>query len=447
MRRLVHPMRLAVLLCGAVLVAVGVAASAAAAPPTPSTGAQAIHEQRDDSEGDDGAQKTCTPISVATTDYLLDVVSTLPNYFGLPAKIDIHRVRPVYANDACGHQLGPRHSAILLHGRTLDVSPLDVQYQDYSLMRAMALAGIDSFAFNQLGYGLSSRFGMDDPCNVSNSQDVSLPGHPGNQQNTFLVPNPLAAECEHTDHSVFMTSQSAVDQLDQVIQYVQSTTGDAKVSLFSWSQGGEVVGGYLAQPDKKHNVANAVFLSSVFGSPSQQPPPPYPTWPTGLGDYSRLVGVFSINPACPGQRDPNILAPLWASIRARDPIGASWGSTDPATGGVFRWPTAIRWGWGPAEAAEVTVPTMIVSPLEDKIVLPSVQTTLYQALGSEKKVIVRVDCASHAMPLEGSTNAFGWRGPHITLQDATIEWMLHNTYQGAETGAFHARVDGTVVAE
>ncbi len=211
MRRLVQPGRLAVLLCGAALVAIGVAASAAAAQPTPGTGAQAIHEQRDDAEGDDGAQKTCTPISVETTDYLLDVVSTLPNYFGLPAKIDIHRVRPVYPNDGCSHQLGPRHTAILLHGRTLDVSGFDVQYQDYSLMRAMALAGIDSFAFNQLGYGLSSRFGMDDPCNVSNSQDVSLPGHPGNQQNTFLVPNPLAAECEHTDHSVFMTSQSGIN--------------------------------------------------------------------------------------------------------------------------------------------------------------------------------------------------------------------------------------------
>jgi pimeloyl-ACP methyl ester carboxylesterase len=447
MKRLVQPVGRAALLCVAVLMAAGVAASAAAALPKADTRPQAIDDRRDHAEGGDEAQKTCTPISVATTDYLLNVVSTLPNYFGLPAKIDIHRVRPVYTNDACSHQLGPRHAAILLHGRTLDASGFDVQYQDYSLMRAMALAGIDSFAFNQLGYGLSSRFGMDNPCNVSNSRDVSLPGHPGNQQNTFLVPNPLAAECEHADNSVFMTSQSAVDQLDQVIQYVQRTTGDAKVSLFSWSQGGEVVGGYLAQSDKKHNVANAVFLSSVFGSPSQQPPPPYPTWPTGLGDYSRLVGVFSINPACPGQRDPNILAPLWTSIRARDPIGASWGTTDPATGGVFRWPTAIRWGWGPAEAAEVTVPAMIVSPLEDKVVPPSVQTSIYQALGSERKVIVRVDCASHAIAWEGSTNAFGWSGPHTTLQDATIEWMLHNTYQGATTGAFHAKVDGTVVGE
>ena len=103
MRRLTHPVRLAVLLCGAVLVAAGVAASAAAAPPTFGTGPQAIHEQRDDSEGDNGAQKTCTPISVETTDYLLDVVSTLPNYFGLPAKIDIHT--------ACDPSIRTMHAA------------------------------------------------------------------------------------------------------------------------------------------------------------------------------------------------------------------------------------------------------------------------------------------------------------------------------------------------
>jgi pimeloyl-ACP methyl ester carboxylesterase len=406
--------------------------------------AQSDDDQGDDDQGGDEGQEPCTPIRLETTDYLLDVTSTLPNYYGLPATIDIHRVRPVYRHGRCSHHFRP---AILLHGRTLDMSGFDVQYADYSLMDAMASAGIDSFAFNQLGYGLSSRFGIDDPCNVSNSHDVSLPGHPGNQQSTFLVPNPLANECEHSDHSVFMTSQSAVDQLDQVIQHVQSTTGNARVSLFSWSQGGEVVGGYLAQPGNRQNVANAVFLASVFGSPSQQPPPPYPTWPTGLGDYARLTGVFSINPACAGQRDPNILAPLWAGVRARDPIGAGWGSTDPVTGGVFRWPTAIRWGWGAAEAAMVTVPSMVVSPMEDRIVAPALETSLYEALASEKKVIVRIDCASHPAAWEGSTNPSGWGGPHTTLQDATIEWMSHATYQGETHGAFRAKVDGTVVAE
>jgi hypothetical protein len=107
-------------------------------------------------------QEPCTPI-LETTDYLLDVTSTLPNYYGLPAEIDIHRVRPVYRNGRCSHHFRPRHAAILLHGRTLDMSGFDVQYADYSLMDAMASAGIDSFAFNQLGYGLSSRFGSTIP--------------------------------------------------------------------------------------------------------------------------------------------------------------------------------------------------------------------------------------------------------------------------------------------
>jgi pimeloyl-ACP methyl ester carboxylesterase len=244
-----------------------------------------------------------------------------------------------------------------------------------------------------------------------------------------------------------MTSQAAWDQLDQVVRHVLSTTGDTQVSLFAWSMGGTVVGGYLAQPDRQDSIKNVVFLSSVFGLLSQQPPLPYPSWPTGLSNIAGLTGLFSINPACGGQRDPHIVPPLWSSVRARDPLGATWGSSDPATGGVFRWPTAIRWGWGPAEAARVTVPTMVISPLEDKVILPGVQTSLHESLASEQKVIVRIDCGSHAAPWEGSTNASGWGGPHTTVQSAVVEWMLHATYQGASTGAFRAKVDGTVVAE
>ena len=404
---------------------------------------------RSDGQSGEHVRKACVPLGLETTDYLLDVVSTLPSYFGLPAKIDIHRVRPVYRNGRCSRHFRPRHAAILVHGRTNDaVTGFDLRYADYSLMRTMAWAGIDSFAFNQLGYGLSSRFGMDDPCNVSNSDDLSLlPLHPANQQNTFLVPNPLAAECEHTDHSFFTTSQAGWDELDQVLHHVQSTTGDAKVSLFAWSAGGRLVGGYLAQPDKQQNVANVVLLSSVLDPASEPAPPPYPTWATGLSSFASITGLFSINPACAGQRDPNILAPLWASVRARDPLGATWGSSDPATGGVYRWPTAVRWGWGAAEAATVTVPTMVISPMEDRLAVPAGATTMYQTLASEQKVIVRIDCGSHAALWEGSTNPSGWGGPHTTVQSAVVEWMLHATYQGATNGAFRAKVDGTVVTE
>jgi pimeloyl-ACP methyl ester carboxylesterase len=192
------------------------------------------------------------------------------------------------------------------------------------------------------------------------------------------------------------------------------------VSLFSWSAGGAVAGGYLAQPDKQQNVANAVFLSSGF-VPSEPPQPPYPTSTTGVSAFANFLNPFSLNPACAGQRDPNILAPFWSSARARDPIGASWGSTDRVFGGLVRWPTVIGWGWAAPEAARVTVPAMIISPLEDQTVLPNLQTSLYEELGSERKVIVRIDCGSHATAWEGSTNPSGWRGPHSTLQSAAVE--------------------------
>jgi pimeloyl-ACP methyl ester carboxylesterase len=122
---------------------------------------------------------------------------------------------------------------------------------------------------------------MDDPCNVSNSQDPLTLRNPGNQQTPFLIPNPLAAECDHTVHSVFSTQQAGWDQLDQVVHHVLSTTGDPQVSLFSWSAGGSFAGGYLAQSDKQQNVANAVFLSSGFAQ-SEPPQPQYPTWLTGV---------------------------------------------------------------------------------------------------------------------------------------------------------------------
>ena len=404
---------------------------------------------RSDGQSGEHARKACVPLGLETTDYLLDVVSTLPSYFGLPAKIDIHRVRPVYRNGRCSHHFRPRHAAILVHGRTNDaVTGFDLQYADYSLMRRMARAGIDSFAFNQLGYGLSSRFGMDDPCNVSNSHDLSLlPLHPANQQNTFLVPNPLAAECDHTDHSFFTTSQAGYDELDQVLHHVQSTTGQAKVSLFAWSAGGRVAGGYLAQPDTQQNVANVVLLSSPLDPTSEPPPPPYPTWATGLSSFASITGLFSINPACAGQRDPNILAPLWASVRARDPLGAYLGKHRPCD--RRRLPLAHRRPLGLERRRGGH------SHRPDDGHQPDGRQTRSARYGDHALPEPRKRAEGHRADrlriarnaVEGSTNPSGWGGPHTTVQSAVVEWMRHATYQGATTGAFHAKVDGTVVAE
>jgi len=72
---------------------------------------------------------------------------------------------------------------------------------------------------------------------------------------------------------------------------------------------------------------------------------------------------------------------------------------------------------------------------------------LHAALGSAQKVRVRMDCGSHAVFWEGSTDPSGWAGPHVTGRDAVIEWFTKGTFGGATSGTFRSRVDGSVVPE
>jgi hypothetical protein len=65
------------------------------------------------------------------------------------------------------------------------------------------------------------------------------------------------------------------------------------------------------------------------------------------------------------------------------------------------------------------------------------------------KVLVQVECASHALPWEGcaggrctpaSGRPYGgpapWAGPHATLKAALIEWIKSGTFRRAAKGSF-----------
>jgi hypothetical protein len=77
------------------------------------------------------------------------------------------------------------------------------------------------------------------------------------------------------------------------------------------------------------------------------------------------------------------------------------------------------------------------------------------------KVLVQVECASHALPFEGCagprcTAAFGtpyggtpgipWAGPHSTLKAALIEWITRGTFNGAMSGRFVVDASGVATA-
>jgi pimeloyl-ACP methyl ester carboxylesterase len=369
----------------------------------------------------------CLLSEVVRSDFFVDVISTLPHYSGLAAQLDVHEVSP--ADRAPG---SPVQAAILVQGRTIDgVTAFDLQYQDYSLQESMARAGIDTFAVNFLGWGLSTRFGLDDPRNASLSD-----------QQSYLIPNPLSQTAANPDPFHFTNTQAMVDQLDAVVNDVRARLGVDKVSLFAWSRGGLVAGPYLyLHPEK---VKNVVFDAGSYNFPANPPDPLLQPGPSLIvQDRAHVEAAWTSqvnNVAFPGEQDPLILDPIWQSIMGRDPLGSTWG-----TNGVQRFPSADYWGWNPQQhqASRVTVPALVLTGQLDTQVLPATEVQLYNDLGSEKKVLIKVDGASHYMAWEGSTSPT-WKGPHETLQDAVVQWITSESYFGSTSGTFQVHSDGTI---
>jgi pimeloyl-ACP methyl ester carboxylesterase len=371
----------------------------------------------------------CLLSAVVRSDFFVDIVSTLPHYSGLPAQLDVHEVSP--ADRAPGSAV---QAAILVSGKTIDaVTGFDLQYQDYSLQESMARAGIDTFAVNFLGWGLSTRFGLDDPKNASSSD-----------QKTFLIPNPLDKTYVNPDPFHFTNTSALVDQLDAVVNDVRDRMGIQQVSLFAWSRGALVAGPYIElHPEKVKNVVfDAGSYNNAFPAdppnPLPQPGPSLVVQDRSLFESTWTKQVDSDN--FPGELDPAILDPLWQSVMARDPLGSTWGAN-----GLMRFPSVDYWGWNPAQhqASGVTVPALVMSGQLDTQVLPAAEVQLYNDLASEKKVLIKMDGASHMSVWEGSTSPT-WKGPHETVQDAAVQWITSESYFGSTTGTFQVHADGRI---
>lgn len=392
----------------------------------------------------------CTQVGITREDLIVHTISTLPLYAGLSAKLDVHAVRPAFADtrptddqdDGCRDE--PRSVVVMLHGAmTEGTTSFDLQFRDYSLMEGMARRGIDAFSVNLLGYGFSKRFGLDDPCNAS----VAM-------QQTFLIPNPLSQTCANPDEAFHFTNTgAAVEQLDEVVDEVRRRTRVETVSLFGWSRGGVVIGAYAgAHPEKVRSLA---FLASGygFGNPPTGVPLPGPS--LLVRDRARMFGEWTPQldlANCPGQLEtntenyPEILDAIWSSVRARDPLGSSWGSLDARTGGVQRAPSWDTWGWDTARASSVTLPALVITGLLDRTNPSEKEVQLFEDLGSTSKVLIKIACASHQALWEGSTTA-GWGGPHESIRDALVEWIKSGTFEGTDRGSFRINHDGSTSPE
>jgi pimeloyl-ACP methyl ester carboxylesterase len=431
-----------------------------------------------------------------------------PQFDGKPAKIEVHRVRPVYAHGKC--QGVPNRAIVLIHGRTIP-GPVafdtrhptteDPEGGKISLQEALARAGIDTFAPSLLGYGRSTRFdnGLNDPCNASlppyntNGSCSFAEGcdksfnqviFPLDQQAKALVVNPLAGQrCAHSSNYRFARIDVWADDVTRVINdAIESAQPDNnKVVLVGDSLGGVTVARtlYNLGNQAENKVQRVVFLASFFdrlaGPNGTETPVNLPTeegdLPAAAKSTSFPMALFGLpggdpspgnDSACAGRAIPGLNDDLREQLIKLDVLGRDWGGNDPANPtGLLRAPTFSNYGWNPAVASTFTIPTLVLHGFLDDQTPLSNSDHIYDALTSvTNKALVQLQCAGHAMGWEGcsgarcddgdpNTTPYGgnsqvWAGPYSTVAAALIEWVKYGTFNGASSGRFVVNGSGVV---
>jgi pimeloyl-ACP methyl ester carboxylesterase len=468
-----------------------------------------------DEQGYDQVTNVATEdYDVATEDYWLRFrvppgLMPDPQFDGRPARLRVHRVRPVYEN---GKGPSERRAVVLIHGRTVP-GPVAFDLRDpsgvtapgggalnLSVQKALARAGIDTFAPSLLGYGRSTRFdeGLNDPGNAS-LKSCTAPGprpsegcdstfnnliNPLDQQGTMLLGNPLGGQRRaHSSYFRFARTDVWVRDIDQVIDDAieRARPTDRKVALVGYSVGGQHVGRTLYADNVNEllderekvieKVSRVVFLNSLFGGSTDEPDPfAPPTFPLTLNDKSGSDDLWRISgPDCSGNRIiPGTKDQVWTQTMEHETVAREWGPP----GGLNRAPTFRGYGWNPDVAGKLSKHTLVMQGLKDGLLPtgPATGKAIYEALhkalpeSTVNKVLVQVECASHALLWEGcgqgletppercaptSGTPYGgpapWAGPHATFKAALIEWIMKGTFYGEESGSFTVNQSGVVV--
>lgn len=308
---------------------------------------------------------------------------------------------------------------LFVHGVSVPSIPdFDLDYKDYSWMEYLAEAGFDTFAMDQTGYGHSPQPMMADPCNM-NLNDQSV-----------LAANPISRGCTRSYERTLTSSQTDWDEIDTVVDFIRELRGVERVSLLGWSLGGLRTGGYAARhPDK---VDKLVLYAPFYQreSPSAAPenyPEPGPVM--ALQTRETLMGNrWGANVACENQVEPGIVDVVWRTIMGYDAYGSAWLPGE----GVMRVRTASYWGWNAASAADIRTPTLIMIGEQDGLLAGA--DALYEDLtGTENKVLVHMQCATHFAVWEASQYKF--------MHEASKEWLTSGRYEGHTDGSYTVGFD------
>lgn len=431
------------------------------------------------------------PTGVRTEDFWLRF-STPPGlmpdvqFDGRPAKLEVHRVSPVYAHGKCPGV--PAHAAVLIHGRSVtgavsfDLRQVSPAGGTLSTQEALARSGIDTFAPSLLGYGRSTGFdeGLKDPGNASLRPylaDGTCPYPEGcdrthnavfplDQQGTLLAVNPLAGQRRaHSSNVRFARTDVWVRDIRPVIDgaIARARPTDGKVALIGYSLGAQRVARtlYAANPvlpgsgETIGKVSRTVFLApAIYGGPTEETPPPagFVTFPLTLRG---VTASWPPMPAdCTGHLIPGTIEQVAKQEREHETTGRDWGGTDPAQPtGLIRMPTFSSYGFNAGVVGQLTPPTLIIGGLNDTTPGSADPSAVFDALPASmtNKALVRLDCASHNLVWEGcdgprclpasgtpygGTPGAAWEGPHATITAALTEWITRGSFDGAGNGRF-----------
>jgi pimeloyl-ACP methyl ester carboxylesterase len=274
-------------------------------------------------------------------------------------------------------------------------------------MAYLAGAGFDVFAVDLTGYGPSTRAeAMNEPCNLAPAAKEAL------------FPVTLPGPCTSTYNGDLTTIASDRDDIDAAVDYIRTLRHIDKISVVAWSKGGPRAGPYVATHADKIDILVMLAPLYVRGAP----PDPAAAPVMGITTRQSFDANWDNQIGCDNQVDPAIREPLWAQLLGTDPVGATWGS------GVYRAPSGgdgappQRWG---AFAAQLDVPTLLISGENDKQALPEDVRALYSDLKTPHKVFAALACSSHLAP---------WETNHLALFQASAEWLAGGTVNGMSTG-------------
>jgi esterase/lipase len=85
----------------------------------------------------------------------------------------------------------------------------------------------------------------------------------------------------------------------------------------------------------------------------------------------------------------------------------------------------VTWGFNQTVVAALETPMLLFAPATDGQVSPQSVRAMYEDLGSDRKILVDLACASH--------NAMWETNRHLLFR-ASLEWLRSGTVNGTASG-------------